>query len=582
MSETNQAADAGEQEGADEAEAAPAKRRRVDLPKPSRIDRWGMNPADRARVMEACHLLQRSGWKTHFATMMLMSVIVAIMGLSANSAALVIGAMLIAPLMTPVLGVAASVAMALGPALIRTATTVFIATVGAIFLGYLGGKVVPNELSSEVLARTAPDLRDLIVALAAGVAGAYATARPDVSSSLPGVAIAVALVPPLAAVGLTLEAGRGDLASGALLLYLTNLAAIIFASTAIFLVTGFVPARRFADTRPRVIAGALVALAVLVFISIRLGITSVNSAESANERRDVEAAVADWLEGTNLDIEEVDINGDRVTVELEGLDQPPPTEGLRLQLSEVLGPESDVDVLWTQAQRRDDTEAEPSEAELVTAEVRQIVEQWLAADGEGNEYDVTRLEVADDILRVDIASAVPPPSVEALQARILDVRGTSPEVRINWTQRTRIEADENAATIDETTARLRSAAQDWAIDRDIIVERVRFDGEVVEVDLIGPQMPDAEELKATLAEISAGQVQVFFTQRVPVEAPTPTPTPEPTPTPDPTPTPEPTPTATPEPQPDNADSDGSDTGGDPGEANGEADTDDPEADDAAN
>ena len=164
-----------------------------------------MNPEDRMRVMEACLVIPGAGWAIHFSLMMAMSVIVAIMGLSANSPALVIGAMLIAPLMTPVLGIAASIAMALGDATARAAGTVVAATAGAIAVSYLIAGWLPGDLlTNEVLARTAPDARDLVVALAAGLAGSYATARPDVSSSLPGVAIAVALVPPLAVVGMTL------------------------------------------------------------------------------------------------------------------------------------------------------------------------------------------------------------------------------------------------------------------------------------------------------------------------------------------------------------------------------------------
>ena len=97
--------------------------------------------------------------------MMAMSVIVAIMGLSANSPALVIGAMLIAPLMTPVLGIAASIAMALTDAVARSVATVLAATVGAIAISYLIAGWLPGQLlTGEVLARTAPDARDLVVA----------------------------------------------------------------------------------------------------------------------------------------------------------------------------------------------------------------------------------------------------------------------------------------------------------------------------------------------------------------------------------------------------------------------------------
>ena len=88
----------------------PPKESRTRLPSPT-SRRWGMNPEDRLRVMEAVMVTPAAGWLLHFVLMMSMAVIVAIMGLSANSPALVIGAMLIAPLMTPVLGIAASLSL---------------------------------------------------------------------------------------------------------------------------------------------------------------------------------------------------------------------------------------------------------------------------------------------------------------------------------------------------------------------------------------------------------------------------------------------------------------------------------------
>ena len=272
-----------------------------------------MNPEDRMRVMEACLVLPGAGWLMHFVLMMAMSVIVAIMGLSANSPALVIGAMLIAPLMTPVLGIAASIAMALGDAIARATATVVCATIGAIFVSWLIAGVLPGDLlTGEVLARTAPDVRDLVVALAAGVAGSYATARPDVSSSLPGVAIAVALVPPLAVVGITLRAGQWALAQGALLLYGTNLAAIVTVSTVVFVVAGFVPGRRLASMAPRVVAGGLIGLAVVVVLAVLLTTRTLESGRRANDVADITEAVDTWLAGSLNEFEVLDVEGGTV------------------------------------------------------------------------------------------------------------------------------------------------------------------------------------------------------------------------------------------------------------------------------
>ena len=196
-------------------------------------------------MMAELAIKRQEHWAYRFTVMITLSVIVAVMGLSANSAAVVIGAMLLAPLMQPVLGTAACISMALFRKSLRSFTVVVLATVWAIALSYvLAALFVNGELPGEVTSRTAPDIRDLVVALAAGTAGAYATVRKDASASLPGVAVAVALVPPLGAVGISLEAGNTTFAWGAMLLYTTNLFAIVLAGVVVFVVTGFVPPRR--------------------------------------------------------------------------------------------------------------------------------------------------------------------------------------------------------------------------------------------------------------------------------------------------------------------------------------------------
>ena len=96
-------------------------------------------------------------------------------------------------------------------------------------------------LSPEVLARTRPTTADLFVALAAGVAGAVATIRHDITDALPGVAVAVALVPALSAIGITLAKGEATLASGAFLLYVTNLIAIAAAAALTLVLSGLLP-----------------------------------------------------------------------------------------------------------------------------------------------------------------------------------------------------------------------------------------------------------------------------------------------------------------------------------------------------
>ena len=196
----------------------------------SRFLRWRISPEERRAVLDAVALRQTKASLWRFAVLQILAVTIAVMGLVTDSAAVVIGAMLVAPLMSPIMGVAASLSMGWIARAARTMLLVLVAAAGSVALAYLLTSFVPGSgLTAEVLARTSPGATDMVVALAAGLAGAYATVRPNVSASLAGVAVAVALVPPLAAVGVALQAGEMGLAQGALLLFFTNLSAIVLA-----------------------------------------------------------------------------------------------------------------------------------------------------------------------------------------------------------------------------------------------------------------------------------------------------------------------------------------------------------------
>ena len=509
-----------------------------------------MNPEDRMRVMEACLVIPGSGWAAHFTLMMAMSVIVAVMGLSANSAALVIGAMLIAPLMTPVLGIAASIAMALGDATVRTAGTVSAATFGAIGVSYIIAGWLPGELlTNEVLTRTAPDARDLVVALAAGVAGSYATARPDVSSSLPGVAIAVALVPPLAVVGITLRAGETDLALGALLLYATNLAAIVTVSTMVFISAGFVPGRRLLSMAPRVIASGLAALVIVAVLGVLLGTRSYESAQRSTQVTEIREATRTWLEGTFNEFV-VSVDGDTVRLTVTGPTQIPPSSDLRAELGEILGEVPDLRVTWIQGQTTDAiiaAEERSAEQQARATVIQEVVNQWLASEGDPSAFDLAPLDIGEETVGVSISSTIQPPARMDLESRLLQALNEPIQVGLNWDD---FSAGETQRVIDEVQGTARSIVQGFAIERGLTVDGVTFDGRTVVADIRGTVPPDGAELESALRQAlgpDAG-INVFFIERIPViPAPTPTTTPTPTPLPIPTPTPTPEPSPTPDP-----------------------------------
>ena len=137
--------------------------------------------------------------QVHFYVMIALSTIIAALGLLLNSPAVIIGAMLVAPLMAAIIGMALSIVHGDQSLLLKSARTSLAGVLIAMAIGLLIGWLVPNATTtSEIMARTQPNLLDLFVALAAGAAGAYALCRKKVAASLAGVAIAVALVPPLA------------------------------------------------------------------------------------------------------------------------------------------------------------------------------------------------------------------------------------------------------------------------------------------------------------------------------------------------------------------------------------------------
>ena len=185
--------------------------------------------------------LNRSIWRLSvpsfsFHFMLGLSTIIATLGLLSNSAAVIIGAMIVAPLMGPIVGMAYSTAMGNRRLLRRSSFTVFKGILLTIIVSWVVASIIGLEtVDTEIMSRVKPTLIDFGIAMAAGAAGAFANTRRSISSALPGVAIAVALVPPLSVVGIGLAQGESSIAFGALLLFLTNLICIVFFGSLVFL-----------------------------------------------------------------------------------------------------------------------------------------------------------------------------------------------------------------------------------------------------------------------------------------------------------------------------------------------------------
>ncbi len=161
-------------------------------------------------------------------------------GLFVNSPAVVIGAMIVAMLLGPITGVSLALVDSdlkfLGKSLFSLLVGAIVVMLTASLIGYLHTDI---PITGEIMARTTPNLMDLMIALAGGAAGAYATVSPRLSVAFVGVAISTALVPPLCAASILFARGEFDLGLGAVLLTFTNMVAIQFASSVVLWCTGF-------------------------------------------------------------------------------------------------------------------------------------------------------------------------------------------------------------------------------------------------------------------------------------------------------------------------------------------------------
>jgi uncharacterized hydrophobic protein (TIGR00271 family) len=221
--------------------------------------------------------------QTRFWLLLTLSAAIATAGIVADSTATVIGAMVIAPLATPIQGIAVGIAYGDLRPLLQSATTLLTSMAVVVLLAAGLSEVLPQLKdgadNTQIAGRVSPTIVDLVAAAATGLAGSFAIARRDVGDILPGVAIAISLVPPLAVVGVTGATGDYDDALGALLLFLTNVLAIVMAGMLVF---GAVHLRQGHRRDPRfrtrpvlavVAAGAVVvvgALAVATFRTVQL------------------------------------------------------------------------------------------------------------------------------------------------------------------------------------------------------------------------------------------------------------------------------------------------------------------------
>ena len=297
-----------------------------------------MGPDDITRMSTSLFVTRRDderrSWSA-FWVLLLLAAVIASAGVVSDSTATVIGAMIVAPLMKPILGTALALVLAQSRQLRDCVLLVLVGAVSVVVIAFALGLAVPTEVTAEtnsqVAGRVSPRLIDLIAALATGAVGAFALVRWDVADTLPGVAIAISLVPPLAVVGLTLESGAPEQSLGALLLFATNVAAIIATGTAVLLLYRVRDVAQQGGLTVGRLRGASLVVVVVTLLLIAVPLT-VGSLQVYRQQMTIAAAqpVADaWADAEGWQVVTMSFTGS--TLQITALGRPPEADATSLR-----------------------------------------------------------------------------------------------------------------------------------------------------------------------------------------------------------------------------------------------------------
>jgi uncharacterized hydrophobic protein (TIGR00271 family) len=231
------------------------------------VFKWFPEMEREERIALVNKLNEDSEWNVNFCVLLSCSVIIAGLGLMQSSSAVVIGAMLVAPLMTPLIGAGMALVQGNFRLLIVSCKSTLYGTLVGIFIGAFIEVITPHwELSQEIVARAGPNILDLFIAFFAGISAAYALTRPNLSGALPGVAIAVALVPPITVTGIALGNLDFTVAEGAGILFLTNMVAIVLGSAFVFWAHGIHLSREATKGKHTGLNRIIITLSCLLFL----------------------------------------------------------------------------------------------------------------------------------------------------------------------------------------------------------------------------------------------------------------------------------------------------------------------------
>ncbi|MGR2752847.1 DUF389 domain-containing protein [Agromyces arachidis] len=293
-----------------------------------------------------------------FWILLTLSSVIAAAGVVGDSTATVIGAMIVAPMMLPIQGTMLATVLGDRRALTRSVLMMIGGAAAAIAIGWLVGLLaaapITEETNSQVAARATPGLIDLLAALATGAVGSIALVRKDISDTLPGVAIAISLVPPLVVVGIAAESGDWGSSIGSLLLFTANVAAILGTGVVIMAVyrvakwgrvdaASLPPGTKTVNRRRSNLAIA----GMLVLVALPLGLSTFVSTTLNTRQAEITQTARAWGLERDLDVISVEyVSALSYLVRITGGDAAPDISELGDRLESAGIDPADIDVEW--------------------------------------------------------------------------------------------------------------------------------------------------------------------------------------------------------------------------------------------
>lgn len=331
--------------------------------------------------------------------------VIATLGLLVNSTAVVIGAMLIAPLSWPIIGMATGTVTTRGHLLGRSLKLTGYSVVLTLLTAYLVTLITPLAgITPEIELRTSPTLLDLMIALASSAVGILALYWPQITGSLAGVAVSIALLPPLCVAGIGLALGSWAIFSGAFLLFGANAGAMVFSGIVLLYLLGYRPHRQ--EEKHNWHLGIVFSTVFLILISIPLGLLLRQTIEQTNLSRAIEYTlhqdIDDILPGGTINDIRIRFPGDqkepvRIDASVYLVEGAYINLGQKNQLGERLNSltERPLDFQLTVIRSLSVRPEEDTERSRLLREIEQAVEQEMLAISE---------ELVIEQLRIDLDS----------------------------------------------------------------------------------------------------------------------------------------------------------------------------------